>query len=85
MKSLYIHIPFCSSICSYCDFCKLIYNEDLVLEYLNALDNEIKEHYQNEAVETIYIGGGTPSALSENALEKLFQITNQIKFIRIYF
>lgn len=78
MKSLYIHIPFCKNICSYCDFCKLIYKEDLVIEYLNALDKEIKEHYQNEAVETIYIGGGTPSALSDKALEKLFEITSQI-------
>ena len=32
MKSLYIHIPFCTNICSYCDFCKLIYKEDLVLD-----------------------------------------------------
>lgn len=78
MKSLYIHIPFCKNICSYCDFCKLIYKEDLVIEYLNALDKEIKEHYQNEAVETIYIGGGTPSALNDVALEKLFEITSQI-------
>jgi len=78
MKSLYIHIPFCKSICSYCDFCKLIYNEDLVLDYLDALDKEIKEHYQNEAVETIYIGGGTPSVLSNKAITKLFEITSQI-------
>lgn len=78
MKSLYIHIPFCKSICSYCDFCKLIYKEDLVLEYLDALEREIKEFYNNEAVETIYIGGGTPSVLSSNALNKLFEITNLI-------
>lgn len=78
MKSLYIHIPFCSSICTYCDFCKLFYKEDLVIDYLNSLEREIKEFYNNEPVETIYIGGGTPSALSDTALEKLFSIT---KFI----
>lgn len=78
MKSLYIHVPFCKNICSYCDFCKLIYKEDLVLNYLDALEKEIKEHYQNEAVETMYIGGGTPSALSDVTLEKLFEITKQI-------
>jgi len=78
MKSLYIHIPFCKNICSYCDFCKLIYKEDLVIKYLEALEKELKEHYQNEEIETIYIGGGTPSALSKNALEKLFEITSQI-------
>jgi len=78
MKSLYIHIPFCKNICSYCDFCKLIYKEDLVIKYLESLEKELKEHYQNEEIETIYIGGGTPSALSKNALEKLFEITSQI-------
>jgi len=83
IKSLYIHIPFCSSICTYCDFCKLIYKEDLVLDYLDALEKEIKEFYNNEPIETLYIGGGTPSALSENALEKLFNILKLINFSNI--
>ena len=73
MKSLYIHIPFCKNICSYCDFCKLFYKEDLVLDYLKALESEIKEHYHNEKIETIYIGGGTPSSLSIKALDTLFE------------
>ena len=78
MKSLYIHIPFCSSICTYCDFCKLFYKEDLVLDYLNALEREVLEFYNNEPIETIYIGGGTPSSLSDAALNKLFSITSHI-------
>lgn len=73
IKNCYIHIPFCSNICSYCDFCKFYYNEKLVDEYLDALLREIKEKYQNEYLETIYIGGGTPSSLSTNQLEKLLQ------------
>ena len=44
MKSLYIHIPFCSNICSYCDFCKLIYKEDLVLEADDSFKKSI-EHF----------------------------------------
>lgn len=72
--SLYIHIPFCKSICSYCDFCKMFYNKDLVNKYLLELEKEIKENYKNDKIETIYIGGGTPSSLSKEELNKLFSI-----------
>ncbi len=78
ISSCYIHIPFCKKICSYCDFCKLFYNEKLVDNYLVALEKEINSLYQNEVLETIYIGGGTPSSLSLNQLEKLFQIINRL-------
>ena len=79
IKSLYIHIPFCHSICSYCDFCKMFYNEELVNKYLDSLRNEIIEYYQNETIETIYIGGGTPSALNDKQLDVLFNILKNIK------
>lgn len=72
--NIYIHIPFCSSICTYCDFCKLLKNETWINQYLDALEKEIKENYKNEKVKTIYIGGGTPSALSLDNLKKLFDI-----------
>ncbi|MBQ7136733.1 MAG: radical SAM family heme chaperone HemW [Bacilli bacterium] len=78
-KSLYIHIPFCHSICSYCDFCKMFYNEKLVSSYLNSLRNEISKYYQNEIIETIYIGGGTPSSLNCKQLDILFDILKVIK------
>ena len=41
-KSVYIHIPFCDNICSYCDFCKLYTNEKFIDKYLNSLENEIE-------------------------------------------
>ena len=78
MKSLYIHIPFCKSICSYCDFAKMFYNENLALSYLDELSNEVNNNYKQDMLETIYIGGGTPSILSKKELNKLFYITNKL-------
>lgn len=73
---IYIHIPFCNSICSYCDFAKLYYNKDYVDKYLDALENEIRLYYKDEVVKTIYIGGGTPTSLDYNELKRLLDITN---------
>src|SRR5574344_1953634 len=79
MRSAYIHIPFCNSICSYCDFCKVLYNEKWANEYLDALNNEIEKYYERDTIKTIYIGGGTPSSLNEKNLIKLFKIINKLK------
>lgn len=78
--SIYIHIPFCSNICSYCDFSKFYYNENWVDNYLNELEKEVKSNYKNELVKTIYIGGGTPSCLSIKQLNKLFNIIKLFNF-----
>ena len=82
MKAAYIHIPFCTNICSYCDFSKVFYHKKWVLDYLNVLNFEIKNNYQGEVLDTIYIGGGTPSSLELEELEQLFQILNQFKVSR---
>ncbi len=79
-NSIYIHIPFCKSICSYCDFCKMFYNETLVDKYLTSLEKEINERYKKEIINTLYIGGGTPSCLSIEQLKRLFNI---IKIINL--
>ena len=79
MRSVYIHIPFCNSICSYCDFCKFIYKREWAEEYLNALKAEIYEYYEGESVKSIYIGGGTPSVLSIEELKYLFKILEVFK------
>jgi len=84
MKSIYIHIPFCEKICSYCDFCKVFYNKDLIDKYLIELEKEINKYYKNEPIKTIYIGGGTPSCLSIEQLNKLFEITNKINLEKEY-
>ena len=77
--SCYIHIPFCDDICSYCDFCKIYKKSGNVIKYLNALEQEIKNNYQEEVLKTIYIGGGTPSSLSLEELKQLFSILEHLK------
>ena len=84
VKSAYIHIPFCNNICSYCDFCKLLYNKNFVKKYLDALEKEIINNYKNEILDTIYVGGGTPSYLSVSELNKLFSIIKIFKLSKDY-
>lgn len=86
VKSAYIHIPFCVRICTYCDFNKyFIYNQP-VDEYLNCL---IKEMCDSEVrvLETVFVGGGTPTALSYKQLKRLliaitdtFEIKGEFSF-----
>ena len=78
IESLYIHIPFCDKICSYCDFCKVYYNKKQVDSYLKELEKEIDLYYKNDLIKTLYIGGGTPSSLDKSELKKLFSITNKL-------
>lgn len=73
---VYIHIPFCSSICSYCDFCKIYYDSRYLTQYLDSLEFEIKSRYKGEKVNSIYIGGGTPTCLGYQELERLLDMTN---------
>lgn len=78
IKSAYIHIPFCESICNYCDFSKFLKNEKWINSYLDVLKYEIKERYNGEILDTIYIGGGTPSSLNIEQLIKLFDIVSML-------
>ncbi len=84
MKSAYLHIPFCKHICAYCDFCKMNYEKEWVTNYLDALEEEIIEKYNSEELETLYVGGGTPSCLDEEDLEKLFKIIQKFKLKEDY-
>ena len=79
IKSCYIHIPFCKKICSYCDFCKIYHNEIFINKYLDALEKEIDTYYKGELLDTLYIGGGTPSSLSLDELNRLFNILKKLK------
>lgn len=67
---LYIHIPFCEKKCNYCDFYSAFYNKDTLGVYLTALKGEIKKWggQTDRPIDTIYIGGGTPSLLGEEII-----------------
>ena len=73
MAGIYLHIPFCKSRCAYCGFysCTRL---DLRQRYVDAVCREMKlrRSYLHENVETVYLGGGTPSQLSASHLEQLF-------------
>jgi oxygen-independent coproporphyrinogen-3 oxidase len=73
MAGIYIHIPFCRQKCYYCDFYKTD-KLNYLSDFLKALKTEIslqKNYLSDEAIETIYIGGGTPSLLKEPELNSL--------------
>lgn len=79
VQSVYIHIPFCQQICHYCDFTKFFYNEKLADDYIEALSNEIRTNVSNEKtpIKTIFIGGGTPTALNLKQLEILLKVIDE--------
>ena len=73
MAGIYIHIPFCKQACHYCDFhfsTSLKKKEELIQCLANELELR-KNELQNQTIETIYFGGGTPSLLTINELRFL--------------
>ncbi len=73
-KSLYIHIPFCRRKCDYCDFFSVPCAKNVPNEYISALKNEIsflKKFYTISSWRTVYIGGGTPSLMTNEQIEDL--------------
>lgn len=74
MAGLYLHIPFCKTRCIYCGFYSSTQSE-LRKDYVDALCRELilrKDYAQNEPIETIYLGGGTPSQLTLSELQQIF-------------
>lgn len=90
VRGIYIHFPFCIKKCSYCDFYSVtIRSENLLDEYVDSLVNEIKlksPKYKDSDIETVYLGGGTPSLLGArqfsliiNAITKNFNLAEDIE------
>lgn len=77
--SLYVHIPFCKQRCFYCDFPTFAGKEQYREAYVNALIKEIQEKCSDYVIKTIFIGGGTPSHLEVEELEKLLRVINRLK------
>ena len=73
IKHLYIHVPFCNAICFYCDFAHRVYDFSLAEKWLERLEKEIKDNCKDR-YETIYIGGGTPSCLNNDQLDRLLTL-----------
>ena len=74
MAGIYLHIPFCKQACFYCDF-HFSVNQDKKSDLVDALLKEAlirKEEVNNELIKTIYFGGGTPSLLSADAIQRIF-------------
>ena len=79
INSLYIHIPFCNKICSYCSFSKMLYFPKIARKYICNLIVDLKKVKQNfNKFKTIYIGGGTPSSLSISLLENLLKYASTL-------
>lgn len=76
--SAYVHIPFCTQICYYCDFSKVFIKNQPVDAYLQALIREF-ESYDIKKLRTLYIGGGTPTSITAEQLEYL--LTNLTKYL----
>ncbi len=75
---LYIHIPFCDSKCHYCAFNSYTDRFHLKKKYMNALKKqlkfELKNSLKNDFIETVFIGGGTPSTIKASEYEEVFEI-----------
>ena len=85
---LYVHIPFCKSICTFCPYCKTVYNKELCDRYIDALIREIHKvggQYKGKKETTsLYFGGGTPALIADRigeiieAIQEHFTVTEGI-------
>lgn len=81
MRGMYIHIPFCHQICYYCDFNKVFFKNQPVDAYIESIGQELAIMRQQgvsfKELETVFLGGGTPTALSEQQLDRLLAIIHE--------
>ncbi|MFR8927820.1 radical SAM family heme chaperone HemW [Peptoniphilus senegalensis] len=81
--SIYIHIPFCESRCHYCDFCSSLLNRENAEKYFSYLEREIKlneKFLREKIIDTVFIGGGTPSSVDEKFIEKILKVLSAFEF-----
>lgn len=80
--ALYVHIPFCKQKCLYCDFPSYAGKERLEDDYIDALIKEINIKCDKKVIRSLFIGGGTPSYLNEDNLEKLLNVLNNLNYVK---
>ena len=73
MLGLYVHIPFCASICNYCNFNRGLFESGLKDRYLRALEHEILRAGHGEPADTVFFGGGTPSMLEPAEIARVIE------------
>src|SRR5213083_3008900 len=83
MLGLYVHVPFCSAICNYCNFNRGLFYADLKTRYVDALVSEIRNQSAirnpqsamtpTPSADTIYFGGGTPSLLEPDEIARIIR------------
>ncbi len=73
-KAAYIHVPFCVHRCGYCDFTLVARRDDLMGAYLEALEIDLQTLGEPQTVETLFLGGGTPTHLPPRELERLLSV-----------
>src|SRR5690242_18363160 len=76
-RSAYIHVPFCAHRCGYCDFTLIAGRDDLIGDYLRALEFEMRRTGPDRPeLETLFFGGGTPTHPSCEQLREMFRIVD---------
>lgn len=81
--ALYIHIPFCKQKCLYCDFTSFANVDGYINRYIKALNKEIIDRCKDYKIKSLFIGGGTPSYLDENSLERLMNTLKRLKYTEV--
>src|SRR6266446_3900826 len=76
-RAAYVHVPFCAHKCGYCDFASLAGADHLADRYLAALGREMGALGTPQEVDTIFIGGGTPTRLDAAGLDRLLVLTRR--------
>ncbi len=76
-RSAYVHVPFCRHRCGYCNFTLVAGRDDLIADYLRAMELELRRLGEPREVDTLFFGGGTPTHLPLDALETLLQTTRR--------
>lgn len=80
MAGIYLHIPFCKTPCSYCDFYKT-FDVNTIDSFIEAIKLELwlqRDYLENEIIDTIYFGGGTPSVLHIQHFQELYRVINSL-------